>query len=871
MGETQAQHTIVGGANAHGSHPRGGLTRRSFLASTGAVAAALGLSGLGLSGCSAKSGASGASAAEEVKSGICRGTCIGGCHFKQTVRDGVLVKSEMAPMPDPDYNRICSKGMSHAQRTYSHDRIKYPMRRVDGTARGEGQWERISWDDAISEIAGKWKTYIAENGAASIGYSANHLQTQIGEYNRAIANLIGFSLIGNQGDQAGVYTIAQYLNFGNFMFCGNEAKDLINAKHIFMFGCNSALSIPHDSTFIWQAKQRGADVIVIDPNYTPTVAVYADRHVPVRMATDACLFMGMCNVVIEEGLTDEAFLREHTVAPFLVKKSDGTFLRLEDIDPAQAAAEQAAALEAAGGDKTKLSGYETVVVRDADGSTPLAAQAQNPQLTGTFTVNGIEVTTVFERLRERLAQYPLATCAEISGIGEDEIRDLARTYADGPTTAMIHYGADHYTNGHTGYEALITLAALTGNLLKRGACVGQGGNIASFGLAGAAAWGKQVKAGEEVAAVAANGTVDGALNPSYAQFVEFVHEGTVNGQQVGPAGFRFRSWWMCGGNPVAGSVNRKEVLDALDSLDLVVCQDIVWSECAQYADIVLPAAYYTEYNDYTLGSGFSAPFVLKQDKCIEPLYEAKTDFEITHMLAEALGYGKYNCESEEAWLRFGLENSASAKAAGITYERLDQEKACKILPYPEDGGTYVETKLNTPTGRVEFYNEVPVSNNAWPGDYDVDRERMVYWEPPLESWPFDVGGYGPSEFAKKYPLSFHWRRSRFATHTNFGVGNHWLDEIDPEPFVCISRPDGLARDIADGDLVRVFNDRGYCIIKCYLDSGLAAGCCDSPQRYQGKQYREGSMCDLSNAKTHPFISNAVYNECQVEIEKWGEA
>lgn len=834
-----------------------GLTRRGFLRTTGVAAGAslLGSAGFGLTGCSAFAGSVAQASSEEIKSGICRGTCIGGCHFKQTVRDGVLVKSEMAPMPDPAYNRICSKGMSHAQRTYSPDRIRYPMRRVEGTPRGGGQWERISWDEAIDEIATKWKSYIDEYGPACIGYSANHLQTQTGEYIRTIANLIGFSLIGNQGDQAGVYTIAQYLNFGSFMFCGNEAADIANAKNIFMFGSNNAISIPHDSAFIWEAKKKGAKVIAIDPNYTPSVAVYADRHVPVRMATDACLFMGMCHVAIDEGLVDEVFLKTKTVAPFLAKKSDGTFLRHEDLD---------------GSAKGAAADASTIVVREQDGSFVLASEAKNPVLTGTFEVNGIEVTTVYDLLRARLDEYPLDKCAEISGITVDEITELARVYADGPTTAIIHYGADHYTNGHTGYEALITLAALTGNLLKRGACIGQGGNIASFGLAGAVAWSSTVKSGE-VASVAANGTVDGALNPSYAQFVEFVQKGTVNGQKLVDRDFKFKSWWMAGGNPVAGSVNRKETLAAMDALDLLVAQDIVWSEAAQYADIVLPAAYYTEYEDYTLGSGFSAPFVLWQDKCIDPLYEAKTDFEIAWLLADALGYGKYNCPTHEQWLKFGIENSKTAAAAGITFDRLREEKACKILPYPEDGGTFVETKLNTPTGRVEIYQETPTSNNAWPGDYDADKERLVYWEPPYEAWPFSVAGYEPSEAAKKYPLNFHWRRSRFATHTNFGIGNHWLDELDPEPFIRISRKDGELRGIADGDYVRVYNDRGYCIIKAYLDSGLARGCIDSPQRYQGKQYREGSMCDLSNSATHPFISNAVYNECQVEVEKYEEA
>lgn len=840
------------------------VTRRGFLKTTGALAGVAAFAGTagGLKAASAAPTPS----AEEVKSGICRGTCIGGCHFKQTVRDGKLVRSEMAPMPDVAYNRICSKGMSHAQRTYSPDRIQYPMRRVEGTPRGGGEWERISWEEAIDEIATKWKGYIDEYGARCIGYCSNHLQTQTGEYIRAMANLIGFSLIGNQGDQAGVYTIAQYLNFGKFMFCGNEAADIVNARNIFLFGCNGAISFPHNATFIWEAKKRGARVVAIDPNHTPTVAAFADRHVPVRMATDACLFMGMCHAVIEENLTDEAFLKERTVAPFLVKKSDGTFLRREEIDPAAAAALAALSEEEA----AALPPYGSVLVMTADGTTALATEASDPLLSGSFVVNGIEVVTVYDRLMERLAEWPMDKCSEICGISEDEIRELARQYADGPTTALIHYGADHYTNGHTGYEALITLAALTGNLLKRGACVGQGGNIASLGLAGAAAWGA-AKAEGAVATVAANGTVDGALNPSYAQFAEYVREGTVNGKPLVEGDFAFRSWWMCGGNPVAGAVNRQEVLDALESLDLIVCQDIVWSEPAQNADIVLPAAYYTEYDDYTLGSGFSAPFVIWQDKCVEPAYEAKTDYEIVHMLVEALGYGDLNCESHEEWLRFGIEQSANAQAAGITLDRLREEGACKILPYPEDGGTYIEDTLNTPSGRVEFYQEIPVSNNAWPGDYDVDLERMMYWEPPYEAWPYDVAGYGPSEAAQKYPLNFHWRRSRFATHTNFGVGNHWLDEIDPEPFIRINRADGEARGIADGDLVRVYNDRGYCIIRAYLDSGLAAGCIDSPQRYQGHQYREGSMIDLPNSKTHPFINNAVYNECQVEVEKYEEA
>lgn len=830
-----------------------GLTRRSFLKTTGALAGVALAAGGAQALATLPAEAQGQTGAEVVKAGICHGNCIGGCRFNYTVRDGVLAKVEMAPYPDEAYNRICAKGLSHAQRTYSPDRIMYPMRRVEGTERGAGQWERVSWDEAIADITEKWKGYIAEYGPASIGTSTPHNSgAQMGAYTQAITGILGFSSFGNQADQAGVYAIIQYLGIMPPMFTGNEAADMANAKNLFYFGCNGLISQLHCSTFVWDMKRKGGKVVVIDPNYTPTVARYADVHVPVRMATDACLFMGMMHVVIDEGLVDEGFVKAHTVAPFLVNKSDGTYLREEDL--------------AGGADPAKLT-PATILVAKKGGGVGLASEVSDPDLTAELTVGGIEVTTVYNRLLERLAQYPLATCSEICGIGEDEIRDLARMYADGPTTAVIHYGADHYTNGHTGYEALITLTALTGNMMKRGAGITQGGNIAGFGLAGGGQWG--AKLGAAAATQDANGTVTGALNITHFQLKEFFDTGMVNGQKVGEDGFTFKSWLIAAANPIGGSVNRKEIIDVFNSLDLVVVQDIVWTESAMYADYVLPVSYYAEYEDVTNGVAFSVPFVNLQEKCIDPLHESKTDYEIFNLYAEGLDRGEIICPSYEEWLEFSFAESAAAVAAGVTIEKLREQKTMRMFS-GEDGGTYVSGPA-TASGRVEFYQEHPLSNHSWPGDFDVDKERMMYWEPPVEAWPYSVAGYEPSELALSYPLSFSWRRSRFATHTNYSVGNHWLDEVEPEPYLRMNPADAAARGIESGDMVRVFNDRGYCVIRANIDAGLCPGCIDSPQRWQGYHYVEGSLCDLSSSKTHPFINNANYNECQVEVEKYEEA
>ena len=135
--------------------PQGGLTRRSFLKTTAAVAgatAALGGTGA-LTALAVDEAVEGASA-EQVFRSTCRGNCGSRCPMVLTVREGKIVKA--AAMSEKDYGendahrrRFCVKGYSQPQRAYDPDRLKYPMRRVEGTARGAGQWERITWDEAF--------------------------------------------------------------------------------------------------------------------------------------------------------------------------------------------------------------------------------------------------------------------------------------------------------------------------------------------------------------------------------------------------------------------------------------------------------------------------------------------------------------------------------------------------------------------------------------------------------------------------------------------------------------------------------------------------------------------------------------------------
>ena len=141
--------------------PHGGLTRRSFLKTTGAVAAATAAVGSGatLVGL-AEAGEAAADEAAQAESTFrsqCRGNCGSRCPLKVTVREGRAVKVTAMEYPGEDAHRrrLCVKGFSQPQRVYDADRLKYPLKRVG--ERGAGEWERIEWDEALEIIAGKMK------------------------------------------------------------------------------------------------------------------------------------------------------------------------------------------------------------------------------------------------------------------------------------------------------------------------------------------------------------------------------------------------------------------------------------------------------------------------------------------------------------------------------------------------------------------------------------------------------------------------------------------------------------------------------------------------------------------------------------------
>ena len=240
---------------------------------------------------------------EEVKKvrTVCR-SCHGGCGIIAHVKDGKVIKVEGDPESPISHGAMCAKGLSITQLAYHPDRILYPMKKT-----GKG-WERISWDEALDTIAGKFKEVKEQFGAEAILIGQGTGRDFESHFSR-FGNMLGTPNMITAGHMCYLSRIAAALTT-----CGRHpAIDYgNNPKCIVMWGCNPLWTNPDEykGVSFWRAYQKGAKLIVIDPR-KGFLAKRADLWLQVRPGTDAALAMGFHNVIIEEELYDAEFVAQY--------------------------------------------------------------------------------------------------------------------------------------------------------------------------------------------------------------------------------------------------------------------------------------------------------------------------------------------------------------------------------------------------------------------------------------------------------------------------------------------------------------------------------------------------------------------------------
>jgi len=824
----------------------GEFTRRGFLKTTAAVA---GLSALMGTGSTLAFADEEAPAAFDVEGEIaaiaedgeqifncnCRSNCMGSCRLLAHVRDGKLVKLSPGEYTEPGYTSACLKGLSYIERIYSPGRIQYPLRRVAGTERGAGEWERITWEEAIADVAANLGRIAEEYGGNSIIFEAasgnyGYLNGVYGLWPRLCA-VLGATKTTGCYDYACGHGIDRVLATGDWQYC-NEPNSVLDATMEIIWGTNPVLTHPHNWRWIQQAKEQGTHVLCIDPIKSAT-AHRSSEWLRVNPGHDGYLALAMSNFIIERGLIDEEFLTTKSNGIFLVRRDNGKFLRLSDIQTLEQ------------DEKGNFIGDDFLVWSAAAGGVELIDDCADPVLDGSFTTeNGIEVDTSYKLLRESLAQYTIEEAARLTGLGGDVIADLAERIAAEPAVSVnISYGLDHYVNGYLNCWSIAILLALTGNFMKDGA-----------GFTGVFT----TRYSPETLGLWITEEFKG-LNTAFP--TGLLPQVAASGE-LGGKPFPVKAMITYCSNLLGNAPSLNDHLEKLyGNLEYSVVIDSEMTDSAKYADIILPCAMWYEVED--VRAGYDNPYFIYQEKAIEPLYESKADWQICAEIGRAMGFTKSFPEdmSVESLCAILFSNEAS-KVRNMSLERLRKEKFVHTTGEP--GKKYITgltEPLKTEKSRVRLYTENPVPRINYGQDLSerVASEHIVYYRDPAEA-----GIDNP--LAEKYPLVFLQEHSRFRVHGQWARVKT-LSELDPEPLAKINGADAAARGVADGDIIEVFNDRGRCVIKAYIDESIAPGVISIPKGWQMDQHIEGSYQSLTQLEMDPYPSASSFYDSRVEFRK----
>ena len=404
--------------------------------------------------------------------------------------------------------------------------------------------------------------------------------------------------------------------------------------------------------------------------------------------------------------------------------------------------------------------------------------------------------------------------APITGIGADVIRNLARRMAGARTMLNTNWSLQRGDHGEQPFWMTITLAAMLGQ-------IGLPGGGFGFGYG---SMGGRGEPRENIPSVRMSfgKNPTGSFIPVARIADMMLHPGEeydFNGERRTYPDIRMVYW--CGGNPFHHHQDLNRLVKAWRRPETIVVHDPWWTSTARHADIVLPATTTLERND--IGSSSRDRFILAMHKVIEPVGDARHDFDIFSELAERLGFRSAFTEDrdETEWLRHIYEEARQKAAAqGVvldTFEHFWETGHTEVAP-PETPHVYLadfrkdpaSNPLKTPSGKIEIYSE--------------RIESFGYADcPPHPAWlePLEWLGSG---LAEKFPLHLISNQPRTRLHGQMDSGStSTKSKIQGREPVWIHPEDAAAREIRDGDVVRIFNERGAILAGAVLSQGLLPG------------------------------------------------
>lgn len=689
----------------------------------------------------------------------CTANCSSRCVLRHQVKDGVIRHTETDNTGNDQYGdhqvRACLRGRSFRRRVYNPDRLKYPMKRIG--KRGEGKFERISWDEAFDLIGDKLKQIKKEYGneAIYLNYCTGTIGGTVSKSWPPAATPIArlMNCWGGYLNHYGDYSTAQiavslpYL-YGGSWVGNNCTSDVVNTKLIVNFGNNPAETRMSGGGVVYllsQARERSkARMIIFDPRLTDTAIGENDEWVPIRPGTDAALVAAMAWVMIQEDLVDMDFIKRYTI------------------------------------------GYD-------EDSLPESAPK-----------NASWKSYILGLGEDKTAKTP-AWAATITGVPEATIIRLAREIAmTKPCNIMQGWGIQRTAMGEQASRAICMLAVMTGNV----------------GIAGG---GTGAREGSYSMPFAAFPTLTNPIKTSIPMFLwtDAIHNHkNMTALNAGVRGAErlkqpVKFIWNYAGNCIINQhsdTNRThEILQDDTQCEMIVVIDNHMTPSARYADILLPDLTAAEQPDFARnGSCGNMGYTIFCDTAVAPLYESRSVYDMCVGVAKRLGVEEQFTEGrdQEAWLRHIYAESQKMNPA-IQNLSFDEFRKMGIFKQKNPGEPHVEFRafrenpeanpLTTPSGKIEIYSErlANIANTWELQPWDVILALPSY----VPSWE----GHESPETAK-YPLQMFGFHYKSRTHSTYGNVAVLKDACRQE--IWVNPIDAKRRGINDGDLLKVWNDRG---------------------------------------------------------------
>jgi anaerobic selenocysteine-containing dehydrogenase len=802
---------------------------------------------------------------------------------------------QAADYPEKEYNpRGCLRGQSMLNLIYGPDRLKQPLIRVG--RRGEGKFKAVSWDEALDYVSDKLAGIMQKYGPESV---VGNIQVPGTGYVHKgalmrLASMYDWSMIH-------AYTMNGDLPAFWPMTFGVQTEELeslewTNSKYTVVLGSNVMVTRVPDAKFLNISREKGGKLVVVDPNFSPTAAK-ADEWVQINSSSDAAFALGIVNVILNEKLFDEDFIKTYTDMPLLIRLDNHKKLLASDVRSLAGKAK---------GMKSKIPEYRELYVvynKKTKGYAipdPESLKRDfDPVLEGEFEVhltNGktVKVKPVFQLMSEFVnKEYTPEKAARIIAPEESRVKEytemitrLAREMA-GAKPLHIVYGASNYQwyHGDLKGRALSLIVTLTGNLGKPGAGISTYAGQYRVRWPLGAWWGYKDKKNKWVNYLL-------WMNDEYRNSDEFKKYNKEIPHPKNGVKALIYGW----GNPFDqhNMANRMREKAASGELELIVTTDFQMSTSCLWSDVVLPGVAW--YEKYELTATIPHPYVQLQQPAVEPLFQCMPELWIFKEIAKRLAVKTGNKDLQKDIADFYPDPQVFRKeevarkngtwTLKLARELTHQASLDAMALMLKTGGPQVQdmsvdmlkkgpVRLNLPTPnkrQIMFYEQIaglkpfpPVSYPAplpktarfvKSGRIEFYKDEDVFIDTgetlPMHKDPFVDTENKAAGVKDKYKFALITRNALYRVHSTHSNNITLLELQDFKPKVWLNPKAAGERNIKEGDLVEAFNARGKVYGYAVLDPGLLYRVVVFEEGWWSK-YTQGTSY---NTLTYPWIKAA---------------